>query len=224
MWDTLRVWNTVPCGIPCQGTQWDPVRDVKHTGIKFVATRYTYAPTDFRPPLRSRLALARMHMHAHAHTLMHARARTHAHTHARKHTQTHARTRARRARRYMDAHAVPSAGDWALDRNGAIFLQGACVRQLTAYRRAAARTHFTARDLRMCSHVAADALQCSAAQRSAAQRSAMQCNGRDALRPRCLARRPAPHLHRDWDSNVGRQGPSARCSTRVRSTGSMATP
>ncbi len=25
---------------------------------------------------------------------------------------------------YMDAHGVPSAGDWALDRNGAIFLQG----------------------------------------------------------------------------------------------------
>jgi hypothetical protein len=78
----------------------------------------------------------------------------------------------------MDAHAVPSAGDWALDRNGAIFLQGACVRQLAAYRRAAARTHSTARDLRMCSHVAADAMQ-----RSAAQHSAMQCNGRDALQP-----------------------------------------
>ena len=25
---------------------------------------------------------------------------------------------------YMDTHAVPSGGDWALDRNGAIFFQG----------------------------------------------------------------------------------------------------
>jgi len=48
------------------GTQWDPVKNVAHTGIAFRATRYTY----------------------------------------------------------MDPHGVPSAGDWALDRAGAIFLQG----------------------------------------------------------------------------------------------------
>ena len=54
------------------GTQWDPVKNVVHTGIAFRATRYTY----------------------------------------------------------MDPHGVPSAGDWALDRVGAIFLQGTVVRVL----------------------------------------------------------------------------------------------
>ena len=48
------------------GTQWDPVRDVKHEGVTFTSTRYTY----------------------------------------------------------MDPHGVPSAGDWALDRVAAVFLQG----------------------------------------------------------------------------------------------------
>jgi len=48
------------------GTQWDPVKDVTHTGITYTATRYTY----------------------------------------------------------MDPHGVPSAGDWALDRVSAVFLQG----------------------------------------------------------------------------------------------------
>ena len=52
--------------INVSGTQWTPVRDVRHSGIGFTATRYTY----------------------------------------------------------MDAHGVPSAGDWALDRVGAIFVQG----------------------------------------------------------------------------------------------------
>ena len=52
--------------INVSGTQWDPVTDVVTSGIKFVATRYTY----------------------------------------------------------MDPHGVPSAGDWALDRVGAVFLQG----------------------------------------------------------------------------------------------------
>lgn len=48
------------------GTQWNPVKDIKHSGITYKATRYTY----------------------------------------------------------MDPHGVPSAGDWALDRVGAVFLQG----------------------------------------------------------------------------------------------------
>jgi len=48
------------------GTQWDPVTNVKTTGITYTGARYTY----------------------------------------------------------MDPHAVPSAGDWALDRTGAVFLQG----------------------------------------------------------------------------------------------------
>jgi hypothetical protein len=48
------------------GTQWNPVKNVKHTGITFTAAAYTY----------------------------------------------------------MEPHGVPSAGDWALDRYGAIFLQG----------------------------------------------------------------------------------------------------
>ena len=48
------------------GTQWAPVVNVSHAGIKYTASRYTY----------------------------------------------------------MDPHGVPSAGDWALDRVGAIFLQG----------------------------------------------------------------------------------------------------
>ena len=74
----------------------------------------------------------------------------------------------------MDAHAVPSAGDWALDRNGAIFLQGGSANAQHTAGLTHARTHLTARDLRMCSHVAADALQCSAAQRSAARSHAMQ--------------------------------------------------
>jgi hypothetical protein len=49
------------------GTQWDPVKDVTVTGVKFTAAAYTY----------------------------------------------------------MDPHGVPSAGDWALDRVGAVFTQGA---------------------------------------------------------------------------------------------------
>ena len=52
--------------ISIEGTQWQPVTNVTHRGIKFSATRYTY----------------------------------------------------------MEPHGVPSAGDWALDRFGAIFLQG----------------------------------------------------------------------------------------------------
>lgn len=48
------------------GTQWDPVKNTKHTGITFSASAYTY----------------------------------------------------------MMPHGVPSAGDWALDRYGAIYLQG----------------------------------------------------------------------------------------------------
>ena len=48
------------------GTQWDPVKDVKHVGIKYTAARYTY----------------------------------------------------------MYPHGVPAGGDWALDRIGAVFLQG----------------------------------------------------------------------------------------------------
>jgi hypothetical protein len=126
--------------------------------------------------------------HAHARTCAHTDARTrghtptHPHTHTRTHTLTHARTLTRRADRYMDAHAVPSAGDWALDRNGAIFLQGAWVRQCTAYRRAA-RTHARTSQHAICA-CAATSLRtlCNAVQRSAAQRSAMQCNGRDAWR------------------------------------------
>ena len=87
----------------------------------------------------------------------------------------------------MDAHAVPSAGDWALDRNGAIFLQGGSANaQHTAGPHA--RTHFTARDLRMCSHVAADALQCSAV-----QRSTEPCNATAVMRYGRVARRDHPH-------------------------------
>jgi len=48
------------------GTQWEPVRDVKLSGIKYTAAAYTY----------------------------------------------------------MEPHAVPSAGDWALERRAAVFLQG----------------------------------------------------------------------------------------------------
>lgn len=48
------------------GTQWDPVKDIKHTGITFTASAYTY----------------------------------------------------------MNPHGVPSAGDWALERYAAAFLQG----------------------------------------------------------------------------------------------------
>ena len=48
------------------GTQWEPVKDVTHSGVKFVSTSYTY----------------------------------------------------------MERHGVPSAGDWALDRFGAVYLQG----------------------------------------------------------------------------------------------------
>jgi hypothetical protein len=48
------------------GTQWNPVKDVKTSGITYTASRYTY----------------------------------------------------------MDPHGVPSAGDWALDRTAAVFLQG----------------------------------------------------------------------------------------------------
>lgn len=48
------------------GTQWDPVKNVTHKGIKFIAAAYTY----------------------------------------------------------MNPHGVPSAGDWALDRIGAVFLEG----------------------------------------------------------------------------------------------------
>lgn len=48
------------------GTQWNPARGIKHSGITYKAARYTY----------------------------------------------------------MDPHGVPSAGDWALDRVGAVFLQG----------------------------------------------------------------------------------------------------
>ncbi len=52
--------------INISGTQWNPVKNVKHSGLTFSATSYTY----------------------------------------------------------MERHGVPSAGDWALDRFGAIYLQG----------------------------------------------------------------------------------------------------
>eukprot|EP01048_Picozoa_sp_COSAG05_P025751 COSAG05_NODE_6702_length_918_cov_1.476190_1_plen_171_part_01 len=80
------------------GTQFDPVKNTKHTGISFTASAYTYMMPHGAP--------------------LYCRCRR--------------RRRRRRRRRHRCLHCVPianvagvpSAGDWALDRYGAIFLQG----------------------------------------------------------------------------------------------------